>query len=91
MLFFYTSYTANIVALLQSTAKNINSIGALTASTMEFGIQDTPYNRYYFPIAVMSERRRFYKTRLEPLGEAKFMNVTYGVSRMRKVPKIYLF
>lgn len=52
---------------------------------MEFGIQDTPYNRHLFPRTVEESRRRFYKTRLDNLGEGKFMNVTHGVSRIKQV------
>lgn len=85
-LFIFTAYTANIVALLQSTSKSINSIEALTESSMVFGIENTPYNRYYFPKTMEPSRRRFFKTRLElPGGGINLMNTTEGISKLRQV------
>lgn len=50
MVFLYTSYTANIVALLQSSTKSIRTLDDLMNSQLEFGVEDTPYNRFYLPV-----------------------------------------
>lgn len=46
----YASYTANIVALLQSTSSSINTLKELINSGLKFGIYDIVYNRYYFKV-----------------------------------------
>ena len=48
----YASYTANIVALLQSTATSINTPTDLMNSPLKLGIYDIVYNRYYFEVFV---------------------------------------
>lgn len=47
-LFLYTSYSANIVALLQSTSNQIRNLPDLLNSKLELGVEDVAYNRYYF-------------------------------------------
>lgn len=49
-LFLYTSYSANIVALLQSTSDQIRTLSDLLNSKLELGVEDTPYNRYFFSV-----------------------------------------
>ena len=48
----YTSYTANIVALLQSTTDSIKSVADLLHSPLKCGAHDIVYNRYYFKVLV---------------------------------------
>lgn len=83
MLFIYTSYTANIVALLQSTTKSINTIEDLLHSSLEFGIEDTPYARYYFPNSNEPTRQTFYKEKINT-KTSKFVNLSYGIENMRR-------
>lgn len=84
-MFIYTSYTANIVALLQSTTKKINTLEDLLHSTLDFGIEDTPYTRFYFPAATDPIRKALYETKINvPKQPSKFMNMSYGISQMRK-------
>lgn len=46
----YTAYTANIVALLQSTSDSIKTVEDLMNSPLKIGIHDIVYNRYYFKV-----------------------------------------
>lgn len=46
----YASYTANIVALLQSTTDSIQTLADLLHSPLKLGVQDTVYNRHYFQV-----------------------------------------
>ncbi|XP_055678017.1 ionotropic receptor 75a-like [Lutzomyia longipalpis] len=85
MFFLYTSYTANIVALLQSTTTSISSLETLKDSTFEFGVEDIVYNRYYFKIMNEPLRKEIYETKIIPPGKKdKFMNKTEGIAKMRK-------
>lgn len=49
-LFLYTSFSANIVALLQSPSEAIQTLSDLTQSPLEIGVQDTVYNKIYFNV-----------------------------------------
>ena len=48
--FLYTSYSANIVALLQSSSSQIRTLEDLLRSRMKFGVHDTVFNKYYFTV-----------------------------------------
>lgn len=81
----YTSYTANIVALLQSTTQNIRTPADLLNYDMQLGSEDTPYARHYFATATEPVRRKIYETKIAPPNERPhFVNVSHGVSMMRK-------
>lgn len=85
LLFVFTSYTAKIVALLQSTTKSIRTLEDLLHSQMGFGVQDTPYNRHFFPLTEGEVQLALYKTKIAPPGEEpKFYNLTYGIEQMRR-------
>lgn len=85
LLFMYTSYTANIVSLLQATTKSIRTLDDLYRSKLEYGVDDTPYNRWYFPNTVGEIRRLIYERKIAPPRQpAKYVNTSYGVSRMRQ-------
>lgn len=51
LMFLYTSYSANIVALLQSSSKSIQSLEDLLKSRLEVGVDDTVFNHFYFPVS----------------------------------------
>lgn len=85
LLFIYTSFTANIVALLQSTTKSIRTLTDLLNSNIELGVADTPYARYLFPNEDEPVRRKIYEQKIAPPNEPPhFMNVSHGVDRVRK-------
>ena len=52
MMFIYTAYSANIVAILQSTAKTITTLDDLLNSKALLAAEDNPYNQYYFKVYV---------------------------------------
>lgn len=84
-MFIYTSFTANIVALLQSTTKSITTLEHLLHSKLDFGVEDTPYSRYYFPASTEPVRKALYQTRIAlPNQPPKFVNTSYGIKRMRQ-------
>lgn len=86
LLFIFTSYTAKIVALLQSTTNSIRTLEDLLNSQMGFAVQDTPYNRHFFPLTEGHVQTTLYKTKIAPPGEEpRFFNLTYGVERIRQV------
>lgn len=50
LLFIYTSFTANIVALLQSTTKSIRTISDLQNPLIGIGVHDNVWCEYYYRI-----------------------------------------
>lgn len=48
--FLYTSYSANIVALLQSTTDSIRTLEDLLKSRISLGVEDIVYAHYYFEV-----------------------------------------
>lgn len=53
----YAAYTANIVALLQSTTDTIKTPKDLLYSPLSLGVQDTVYNRHYFKVGKLEPRK----------------------------------
>lgn len=47
------------------------------------GVHDTPFNRYYFAVQTEQTRKQLYETKIAPKPDI-FMNLTYGVSRVRR-------
>lgn len=45
------SYSATIVALLQSPSSKIKTLDDLLSSRLKFGVDDTVFNRYYFSVS----------------------------------------
>lgn len=86
MIFVYTSYTANIVSLLQSTTKSIKTLDDLYHSDLGFGVEDTPYNKNYFQLSRPGTvQRAIYERKIvPPKKQSKFMNMSYGISLMRQ-------
>lgn len=72
------------MALLQSTTKSIQTVSDLQNPLIEIGVHDTPYNRYYLKIETEPTRKLLYDTKIAKEADTKFMNLTYGVSRMRE-------
>nr|XP_034830812.1 glutamate receptor ionotropic, delta-1-like [Maniola hyperantus] len=86
-LFLYTSYSANIVALLQSTSNEIKTLTDLLNSKMELGVEDTAYNRHFFSIATEPVRKAIYEKKIAPRGsKPNFMTLEEGVKKMQKGP-----
>lgn len=50
LMFLYTAYSANIVALLQSSSNSIQTLEDLLKSRLDIGVDDTVFNHFYFPV-----------------------------------------
>lgn len=83
--FIFTSYTASIVALLQSTSKNIQTLADLLNSNIDLGVEETPYAHHYFSTEKEPIRKKIYETKVAPPNELPhFTNATYGISMVRQ-------
>ncbi|XP_023022883.2 ionotropic receptor 75a [Leptinotarsa decemlineata] len=84
-MFLYTSYSANIVALLQSSSTSIQTLEDLLKSRLQVGVDDTVFNRFYFPNASEPIRRAIYLQKVAPPNKNdNFMPIEEGVRRMRE-------
>lgn len=50
LMFLYASYSAHIVALLQSPSSKIKTLEDLLKSRIKLGAEDTVYNKFYIPV-----------------------------------------
>ncbi|CAH2037611.1 unnamed protein product, partial [Iphiclides podalirius] len=85
--FLYTSYSASIVALLQSSSNRIRTLSDLLNSKMELGAEDTPYNRYYFATETEPVKKAIYKYKIARRGsKSNFLKLEDGVRKLQKEP-----
>ncbi|CAO1308567.1 unnamed protein product [Diamesa tonsa] len=85
MMFMYASYSANIVALLQSPSSKIRTLQDLYNSRLKFGVDDTVFNHFYFSHAVEPLRRAIYENKIrQKNGNEAFMNLAQGVEQVRE-------
>uniref|UniRef100_A0A0K8TUD4 Ionotropic Receptor n=1 Tax=Epiphyas postvittana TaxID=65032 RepID=A0A0K8TUD4_EPIPO len=85
LMFLYTSYSANIVALLQSSSSQIKTLDDLLHSRIKFGVHETVFNKYYFSTATEPVRKAIYETKVAPRGsKPRFMSMEEGVKKMQK-------
>lgn len=79
----FTSYSASIVALLQSPSNFITSIDDLIASPLKVGIHQSGYARFTMR-ANFSGVREVYAKKVQPQGEAGWIYDPFvGVERVR--------
>lgn len=84
LMFMYASYSANIVALLQSPSNKIKTLDDLYSSRIKLGVDDTVFNHYYFSHAEESTRRKIYSEKIRNKdGTENFFNLSKGVSLVR--------
>lgn len=84
LMFIYTSYSANIVALLQSPSTKIKTLIDLYNSRLKFGVHNTVFNQYYFSHAEEITRKRIYKEKvIRKDGFSNFMTLEDGVNSIR--------
>ncbi|RZC40438.1 glutamate receptor, partial [Asbolus verrucosus] len=84
-MFLYTSYSANIVALLQSSSNSIQTLQDILHSRLDVGVHDTVFNHFYFPNASEPVRKAIYFEKVAPPGQKpKFYSIEEGIRRMRK-------
>ncbi|XP_024081151.1 uncharacterized protein LOC106669347 isoform X2 [Cimex lectularius] len=82
-LFFYTSYSANIVALLQSTSPVLKNITDLTNSHLMLKIQDLEYNRIFMKDSVDPNVKALYDKKIKPFGSKAYCLPREGVRLLR--------
>nr|ANQ46495.1 ionotropic receptor 3 [Phyllotreta striolata] len=84
-MFLYTSYSANIVAILQSTTESIKTLDDLLNSRISLGVEDIVYAHYYFKTAEEPVRKAIYQQKIAPKGQKpNFMTIEDGMSRVQK-------
>ncbi|KAB0794260.1 hypothetical protein PPYR_13880 [Photinus pyralis] len=85
LMFLYTAYSANIVALLQSSSNNIRSLNDLLNSRLSVGVDDTVFNRFYFPNAIEPVSKALYRQKVAPPGQTpRYFPIRDGVEKIRK-------
>ncbi|XP_063224742.1 uncharacterized protein LOC134532250 [Bacillus rossius redtenbacheri] len=85
VIFLYTSYSAYIVALLQSTTNSIRTLGDLLHSRLDLAVENIVYNRYYFEAEKEPVRRELYRRKIAPPGQPpRFIDLEEGIRRMRR-------
>lgn len=84
LMFMYASYSANIVALLQSPSSKIKTLDDLYASRIKMGVDDTVFNHYYFAHAEERVRKAIYTDKIKRKdGSENFYSLSDGVSMVR--------
>lgn len=79
----FTSYSASIVALLQSPSHYIKTLDDLIASPMKAGIHEAGYTHFYVK-SNFSGIAELYKKKVEPQGEAGWIYDPFvGIERVR--------
>lgn len=81
--FLFTSFSANIVALLQSPSDAIQSLGDLGQSPLEIGVQDTQYNKIYFTESTDPVTKNLYHKKIASKGDHVYMRPVLGMEKMR--------
>lgn len=74
MLAIFTSYSASIVALLQSPSHLITTIDDLLNSPIKMALQDAGYNRYSYLKDNDSLLNRIFEKKIRPLGDDGWVN-----------------
>lgn len=84
LMFMYASYSANIVALLQSPSSKIKTLADLYNSRIKMGVDDTVFNHYYFSHAEERVRKSIYTDKIKCKdGSDNFYNLSDGVTLVR--------
>lgn len=84
MLALFTSYSASIVVLLQTSSHSIRTIDDLVASPLEMGIQEAGYNRFNYIYENRSALNEVYVKRIQPLGPRGWIyDTVQGIERAR--------
>uniref|UniRef100_A0A182WJ72 Uncharacterized protein n=1 Tax=Anopheles minimus TaxID=112268 RepID=A0A182WJ72_9DIPT len=85
LMFLYASYSANIVALIQSPSTKIQTLEDLLASRLKTGAEDTVYNQYYFRHETEPIRKALYERKMRNKdGTENFLPLAQGVELVRQ-------
>lgn len=80
----FTSYSASIVALLQSPSHLIKTIDDLLASPLKMSLQEAGYNRYNYLIENISILNKVYDAKIRPQGKDGWIYDPFvGVEKIR--------
>ncbi|KYN19932.1 putative glutamate receptor [Trachymyrmex cornetzi] len=83
----YAAYTANIVALLQTSTDSIKTLSDLLHSPLNLGVQEIIINRNYFKSFQDPIRKAIVEQKVEPKGhKPNWMSLEEGVRRVRNEP-----
>lgn len=86
----FTSYSASIVAILQSPSHLIRDIDDLLASPLKLGLQEAGYNRYNYLVENITLLQRIYNQKVRPQGNSGWVYDPFaGVERIRT--ELYAF
>ncbi|XP_037036713.1 ionotropic receptor 75a-like [Bradysia coprophila] len=80
----FVSYSANIVALLQSPSNQIKTIKDLYESKIDASVEDTIYFRHYFPLVTETLRKKFFDEKVCKDGKCKFVALEEGIKRVQE-------
>lgn len=84
LIFVYTSYSASIVALLQSTSDSIQTLSDLLYSDIKLGVEDVGYSRPFFRNEDEPIRQQITRKKIEPPNQPQhYYNMSYGIQRVR--------
>ncbi|PSN33995.1 Ionotropic receptor 75h [Blattella germanica] len=83
-LFLFTSYSANIVALLQTPSTSFKTVKDLTESSMVLGVENQTYNRVYMQETTDAELKEFYFKKIAPMGEKVYCDPVIGMANIKK-------
>ncbi|XP_053674086.1 ionotropic receptor 75a-like [Anopheles nili] len=87
--FIITSYSASIVALLQSPSRVIASVGDLVSSPLKAGVMDTSYGRVYYQETQDPDVQALYRRKIKPHGDNSFIEPAEGIARVKN--EMYAF
>uniref|UniRef100_A0A182MPZ1 Ionotropic glutamate receptor C-terminal domain-containing protein n=1 Tax=Anopheles culicifacies TaxID=139723 RepID=A0A182MPZ1_9DIPT len=82
--FILTSYSASIVALLQSPSRAIVTVGDLVRSPLKAGVMDTSYGRVYYQETQDPDVQDLYRKKIKPHGDQAFIEPTEGIARVKQ-------
>ncbi|XP_050546126.1 uncharacterized protein LOC126908256 [Daktulosphaira vitifoliae] len=81
--FLYTSYSACIVALLQSASDSIKTVRDIVESEMTFSAQSTQYSKIYFNETEDTFIKRLYEHKMKKKEIRPFTESPEGIERIR--------
>lgn len=87
--FIYTSYSASIVALLQSPSRAITSVSDLTASPLKIGLMETAYGWRYYNESKQISVQELFRKKIEPQDRKVFVEADDGMKRVKN--ELYAF
>lgn len=80
----FVSYSANIVALLQSPSNSIKTIQDLIRSPLKMSLQEAVYNRYFYLESNNSLAQHVYEKKIKPQGDKGWIYDPFeGIERIR--------